>query len=103
MHREIAQRECHDEVGHLDLEQMLDLMHDQFYWPHMAAHVKEHIDKCPTFNAKEPKAPLENIVTMHPLELVHLDYLYLEPGKDLEEKVFMVTDHFIQYAQAYIT
>ena len=63
-------------------------MHDQFYWPCMAAQAKEHIDKCHpcfTFKAKEPKAPLENIVVTHPLELVHLDYLCLEHGKCLED------------------
>ena len=84
---------------------MLDLMHDQFYGPHMAAQAKEHMDKCHTcltHKAKQPKAPLENIVAMHPLELVHLDYLCLEPGKGLEENVLMVTDHLTQYAQAYI-
>ena len=82
---------------------MLDLMGDQFFWPHMAAQVKEHIIKCHpclTFKAKQPKAPLENIMATHPIELVHLDYLCLEPGKGLEENVLVVTDHFTQYAQA---
>ena len=81
-------------------------MHDWFYWPWMAAQAKEHIDKCDpclTFKARQPKALLENIVAMCPLELVHLDYLCLEPGKGLEENGLVVTDHFSQYTQAYVT
>ena len=85
---------------------MLDLMHDQFIWPNMTAQVKEHIDKCHpclTFKAKLPKAPLENIMATHPLELDHLDYLCLEPGRGLEENVLVVTDHFTWYTPAYVT
>ena len=96
----------HDEGGHLGLEHMLDLMHDQFFWPCMAAQLKEHIGKyhpCLTFKAKQPKAPIENIMATHPLELVHLDYLCLEPGKGLEENALVVTDHFTRYTQAYVT
>ena len=76
---------------------MLDLMHDQFYWSYMAVQVKEHIDKCCpclTFKAKQPKALLEKFVATHSLELIHLDYLYLEPGKGQEENVLVATDHF---------
>ena len=105
-YREVALRGCHDEVGHLGLECMLDLMHDRFFWPCMAAQAKEHVRKCHqclAFKASQPKAPLENIMTIHPLELVHLDYLCLEPGKGLEENVLVVTDHFTRYAQAYVT
>ena len=83
-YREVGLKGCHDEVGHLGLEHMLDLMHDRFFWPHMAVQVKEHIGKCHTclaFKARQPKAPLKNIVATHPLELVHLDFLCLEPGK----------------------
>ena len=72
----------------------------------MAAQEKEQIDKCHpchTFKAKQPKDLLENIVVTHLLELVHLDYLCLEPRKGLEENVLMVTDHFTQYTQAYVT
>ena len=70
--REVALKGCHDEVGHLGLECMLDLMCDQFFWPCMAAQAKEHIEKCClclTLKAKQLKAPLENIMTTHPLEL----------------------------------
>ena len=105
-HREVTLKGCHDEVGHLYLGQMLDLICDWFYLPHMAALAREHIDKCHpclTVKAKQPKALLESIVATHTLELIHLDYLYLEPGKGLEENVLVITDHFTQYAQAYVT
>ena len=104
--REVAFRGCYDEVGHLGLECMLDLMCDRFFWPHMAAQVKEHIGKCHmclAFKARQPKVPLENFMATHPLELVHLDYLCLEPGKGMEESVLVITDHFTRYAQAYVT
>ena len=63
---------------------MLELMCDHFLWPHMAAQAQEHIDRshpCLTFKAKQPRAPMENIVATHPLELVHLNSLCLEPWK----------------------
>ena len=100
--REVALRGCHDEVGHLGLECMLDLMHDRFFWPRMAVQAKKHIGKCCpclAFKARQPKAPLENIMATHPLEVLHLDYLCLEPGKGLEENVLVIT----RYAQAYVT
>ena len=104
--REVALKGCHDEVGHLGLECMLDLMHNRFFWPGMPAQAKEHIGKCCpclAFKAKQPKAPLENIVATHPLQLIRLNYLCLEPGKGLEENVLVVTDPFTRYAQAYVT
>ena len=85
---------------------MLDLMRDRFFWPHMAVQAKEHIGKCCpclAFKARQPKVPLENIVATDPLELVHLDFLCLEPGKGWEENVLVITDHFTRYAQAYVT
>ena len=83
-------------------------------WPHawlviLASHgcpAMDHIRKCHqclAFKAKQPKAPLENIIATHPLEFVHLGYLCLEPGKGLEENVLVVTDHFTRYAQVYVT
>ena len=104
--REVALMGCHDEVSHLGLECMLDLMHDRLFWPHMAAQAKEHIGKCCpclAFKARQPKGPLESIMATHTLELVHLNYLCLEPGKGLEENVLVITDHFTRYAQVYVT
>ena len=104
--REVALKGCHNQVGHVGLECMLDLMCDQFFWPHMAAQAKEHIRKCHlclALEARQPKAPLENIMAIHPLELVHLNNLCLEPGKGLEETVLIVTDHLTRYTQTYVT
>ena len=56
-----------------------------------------------SFQSQTAKVPLKNIMATHPLELVHLDYLYLEPGKGLEENVLVITDHFTRYARAYVT
>ena len=105
-HREIALKGCHNEIGHVGLECMLDLMCDCFFWPCMAAQAKEHTEQCHlwlTFKAKQARAPLENIVATHPLELFHLNHPCLEPGKGKEENVLVVTDHFNQYAQVYLT
>ena len=105
-YREVSLKGCHDEVGHLGLECMLDLMHDRFFWPCMAVQAKEHIGKCCpclAFKARQPKAPLKSIMATHPLELVHLDFLCLEPGKGQEENVLVITDHFTRYTQAYVT
>ena len=84
----------------------MDLMCDRLFWPHMAVQAKEHIGKCCpclAFKARQPKAPLENIMATHPLELVHLDFLCLEPGKGQEENVLIITDHFTRHTLAYVT
>ena len=81
-------------------------MCDRFFWPHVVAQAKEHIGKCHlclAFKVRQPKASLKNIMVTHPLELVHLDYLCLEPGKGLDDNVLVVTDHFTRYVQAYVT
>ena len=85
---------------------MLDLMCDRFFWPCMAAQVKEHIGKCHpclAFKARQQKCLLKTPWLLIPLEMVHLDYLCLEPGKGLEENVLVITDHFTRYTQAYVT
>ena len=103
--REVALRGCHDEVGHLGLECMLDLIHDRFFWPCMAAQARKHIGKCHHALLSKPGSPKppSKIMVTHSIELVHLSYLCLEPGKGLDENVLVVTDHFTRYAQAYVT
>ena len=98
-HQDITLKGCYDEVGDLGLERMLDLMLNHFFCPRMAVQAKEHVDKhcqCIMFKAKPQGSLMESLAT-HPLELVHTDYMFLE------ENVLVVTYHFTQYVQAYVT
>ena len=46
-------------------------------------------------------APLQPIIASQPMELVHMDFLSIEPSKENIENVLVITDHFTRYAQAY--
>ena len=69
----------------------------------MTADVEEKIRKCGRcLRRKAPTniyAPLVNIITTEPLQLVSMDYLTLESSKGYEN-VLVMTDHFTRYACA---
>ena len=103
-YRQRAMEGCHDQVGHLGQDRVLDLLRDRFYWPGMYADVVSYINSCPRClrrKSQQDKAPLVNIETSQPLELIHLDYLKIEPSKGNIENVLVITDHFTRYAQAF--
>ena len=103
-HRQRAMEGCHDQVGHLGQDKVLDLLRDRFYWPGMYVDVVAYINSCPRClrrKSQPDKAPLVNIETSQPLELIHLDYLKIEPSKGNIENVLVITDHFTRYAQAF--
>ena len=55
-------------------------------------------------NAKQQRVPMESLQVMHPLELVHLDFLMIkkfEGGTYVH--ILVITDHFTICAQALVT
>ena len=103
-YRQKAMAGCHDQIGHLGQYRVLELLRDRFYWPGMHMDVAFYINSCPRCIRRKSQpdvAPLHNIETTQPLELIHLDYLQIEPSKGNIENVLIVTDHFTRYAQAY--
>ena len=102
--RERALLGCHNDVGHQGILRTLSLLRERFYWPGMQEEATQHVLKCSRcLRRKTPPqvAPLQPILVTQPLELVHMDYLSLEPSKGNIENVLVITDHFTRYALAY--
>ena len=97
----------HDKAGHMGRERTLSLLRPKCFWPRMTTDVANHILDCPRcLRRKHPVdkvAPLENVHTTQPMELVCIDYLTLESSKGGYENILVVTDHFTKYSQAYPT
>ena len=103
-YRHKAMAGCHDQIGHLGQDRVLELLRDRFYWPGMHMDVASYINsrpRCIRRKSQPDVAPLLNTEATKPLKLVHLDYLQIEPSKDNIKNVLIVTDHFTRYAQAY--
>ena len=95
---------CHDQVGHLGQYGVLELLRNWFYWPRMHTDVASHINSCPRClrrKSQPEQAPLLSIEASHPLELIHSDYLKIEPSKGNIENVLVIKDLFNSYAQAF--
>ena len=95
---------CHDQVGQLGQDRVLELLRDRFFWSWMHTDVTSYINSCPRClrrKSQPDQAPLLNTDVNQPLELIHLDYLKIEPSMGNVENVLIITDHFTRYAQAF--
>ena len=98
---------CHDDLGHLGTEWMLDLLPDWFYWSTMQDDVDPYLrgcGQCKWFKACPQWEELYPILATYPLQLVHIDFLTVEnpkTGKDIN--VLVITDHFTWYMQVVVT
>ena len=93
--REQVLQGCHDDLGHLRIEWMIDILRDHFYLPRMFNDKTKHIrqcERCLKFKAIPEKAPMENIDATYPMELVYLTIEATEGGKNVH--ILMIMDHF---------
>lgn len=92
----------HDEMGHLGAERTLELARSRFYWPKMSFDVESKIKSCPRCIKRKSQpdkaAPLVNIQTSRPMELVCMDFLSIEPDSHNFKDILVITDHFTKYA-----
>ena len=94
----------HNDMGHPNKDRTLSLLRDRFFWPGMTSDTDAWISNCDRCIKRksntEVRAPLVNITTTYPLELVCLDYLTLEPSKGNISNILVITDHFTRFAVA---
>ena len=97
----------HDEAGHQGQQRTLYLTRQRFYWTGLARDVTEYVRgcrRCVVSKSPEPeaRAPLENIRTSEPLELVSIDFWTAEDSSNRSLDVLVATDHFTKMAHAFL-
>ena len=93
----------HNDIGHPGRERTTKLVRERFYWPGMTAEVDQWITRCERCLKRKSgvdRAPLINVHTSYPLELVCFDFLTLETSKGGFSNILVVTDHFTKFALA---
>lgn len=102
--RPLVLKSLHDDMGHLGIDRTLDLVRSRFFWPRMARDIEAKINTCDRGVRRkalpERAAPLVNIKTTRPLELICMDYLSLEPDRSNTKDILVLTDHFMKFAVA---
>ena len=98
---------AHNDIGHLGIQRMLDILQDRFSWPNLETDMTHHVwtcKRCLCIKGKQDKEELYPLLATYPLELVQMDFLTIMnlcTGADV--KVLVITDHFTWYAKAVVT
>lgn len=86
-------KHLHDDLGHIRIDCTLDLVWNRFYWPKMTLDIEYKIRTCGLCIRKKAlpgkPAPLMNITTNHPLQLVCMDILTLKPDHSNTKDMFV--------------
>lgn len=96
----------HDLAGHQGQPRTLSLDRQRFFWYDMEKDVRSHVRncvRCVLSKTPEPavRAPLQNIKTSAPLELICIDFWSAEDKNNKSMDILVITDHFTKLAHAF--
>ena len=97
-----AMNGCHRDAGHKGQQQMLYLLHHQFWWPSMAMQMQKAISNhewCIQHGGTCAKAPMQPIIATAPLELLHAYFTGIEMTMELDQppikvNILVFCNHF---------
>lgn len=106
--RQTALTQLHNNMGHVDVDRVLRLAKEWFYWPFIKKDIEEYITRmCQCTKQKMPaahdRAPMGSLTSSSPLELACIDFLYLSTSRGTYQYILVVVDHFTMFAQGYPT
>ncbi|XP_066500469.1 carcinoembryonic antigen-related cell adhesion molecule 5-like [Hoplias malabaricus] len=91
----------------MGIDRTLDLVRARFYRPKMAMDNERKVRTCGRCIRRKARseraAPLVNISTTRPLELLCMDFLSLEADNSWTKDILVITDHFTKFAVAIST
>jgi len=107
--KEEVLRDLHEGTmgGHLGADKTLGRLRERFYWPGYYNDIRDWCQNCAVCASRKtpaPKAraPLQPIVTGHPLELVATDIVGPLPESPAGNSyILVVADYFTRYVEAY--
>lgn len=97
--------QMHDELGHQGAERTYQLLHSRFYWPNMKAEVLTYCQQCKTcVTSKAPtvskSTERQHVLADEPLEILAIDFTFLEKSSSGLENVLVMTDVFTKFTSA---
>ena len=103
--KEKVMQSLHDNMGHQGVDRTLTLVRNRCYWPQMQADIEGWIKSCERCNLakmQQPRirTPMGSLMASKPLEVLAIDYTFLDPASDGTENVLVMTDVFTKFAVA---